>query len=224
MLEKPKRAKQLNNQDRQLPATIQELINRYDLENKDIYKFLDYLVDNINENKSEVIDNLESESKKDALSANQGRILNEKFTKHIITAYLSQQYYDITERYQIIPLDMSNISGNKLSLDNKAIKIGQGVSKVLISAVVFYEGYGTETAYLFPRIRINGEDVAKQISSRCESTVRYQSVTFAPFVINVNEGDLITLLSGEISPNDKGTVRGYDRGSLCTYMTVEVVE
>ena len=48
MLEKPKRAKQLNNQDRQLPATIQELINRYDLENKDIYKFLDYLVDNIN--------------------------------------------------------------------------------------------------------------------------------------------------------------------------------
>ena len=48
MLEKPKRAKQLNNQDRQLPATIQELINRYDLENKDIYKFLDYLVDSIN--------------------------------------------------------------------------------------------------------------------------------------------------------------------------------
>ena len=78
MLEKPKRAKQLNNQDRQLPATIQELINRYDLENKDIYKFLDYLVDNINGNKSEVIDNLESESKKDALSANQGRVLNEK--------------------------------------------------------------------------------------------------------------------------------------------------
>ena len=68
MLEKPKRAKQLNNQDRQLPATIQELINRYDLENKDIYKFLDYLVDNINENKSEVIDNLESESKKDAVN------------------------------------------------------------------------------------------------------------------------------------------------------------
>ena len=78
MLEKPKRAKQLNNQDRQLPATIQELINRYDLENKDIYKFLDYLVDNINGNKSEVIDNLQSESMYDALSANQGRILEKK--------------------------------------------------------------------------------------------------------------------------------------------------
>ena len=57
MLEKPKRPKQLNNQDRQLPATIQELVNRYDLENKNIYKFLDYLVDNINSNKNTVIDN-----------------------------------------------------------------------------------------------------------------------------------------------------------------------
>lgn len=49
MLEKPKRAKQLNNQDRQLPATIQELINRYDLENLKIYDFLDELVDYLNE-------------------------------------------------------------------------------------------------------------------------------------------------------------------------------
>lgn len=49
MLEKPKRPKQLNNQDRKIPANIQELINRYDLDNKDIYDYLDYLVKYLNE-------------------------------------------------------------------------------------------------------------------------------------------------------------------------------
>lgn len=49
MIEKPKRSKQLNNQDRKIPANIQELITRYDLDNKDIYDYLDYLVKYLNE-------------------------------------------------------------------------------------------------------------------------------------------------------------------------------
>ncbi len=50
MLEKPKRNNKINNQDMQVPATIQDLINRYDLENNDIYDYLDKLVDYINKN------------------------------------------------------------------------------------------------------------------------------------------------------------------------------
>lgn len=49
MLEKAKRPKKLNNQDRQIPTNIQELINRYDLDNLEIYDFLDYLVNYLNE-------------------------------------------------------------------------------------------------------------------------------------------------------------------------------
>lgn len=49
MLEKPKRPKQFNNQEMQIPDTIENLINRYDLENKEIYEFLDYLVKYLNE-------------------------------------------------------------------------------------------------------------------------------------------------------------------------------
>ncbi len=49
MIEKPKRPKKLNNQDRRIPNDIQELINRYDLDNTDIYDFLDYLVNYLNE-------------------------------------------------------------------------------------------------------------------------------------------------------------------------------
>lgn len=49
MIEKPTRPKQFNNQDRQIPTNIQELINRYDLDNTKIYDFLDYLVNYLNE-------------------------------------------------------------------------------------------------------------------------------------------------------------------------------
>ena len=49
MIEKPRRQKQLSNQDRQIPNNIQDLINRYDLDNYKIYDFLDYLVNYLNE-------------------------------------------------------------------------------------------------------------------------------------------------------------------------------
>jgi hypothetical protein len=42
-------------------------------------------------------------------------------------------------------------------------------------------------------------------------------------MIGVQEGDLISLSAGEISPNDIGTIRGYDQNCWCTYITVEVV-
>lgn len=45
MIEKPKRPKQPDIQERQPPRTLQELINRYDLDNTKIYDFLDELVE-----------------------------------------------------------------------------------------------------------------------------------------------------------------------------------
>lgn len=47
MIEKPKRPKRLDIQDRQPPRTLQELINRYDLDNTKIYDYLDELVEKI---------------------------------------------------------------------------------------------------------------------------------------------------------------------------------
>ena len=168
-----------------------------------------------------VVDNLESESEIDALSAKKGRVLDEKFSKHIITAYLSQQLFGLSKKHEVIPLDTSKKVGNKLSLENNAIKIAEGVSKVIISGAIFYQDYGTETSYLFPAISINGIYIAKEIVSRCENTIRYQSVTFPPFIMEVKDGDLIRLSSGD---NSEGSIRGCDMGVWCTYMTVEVVE
>lgn len=56
MIEKPKRPKQPSIQERQPPRTLQELINRYDLDNTKVYDFLDELVDNL-KNKEETVDN-----------------------------------------------------------------------------------------------------------------------------------------------------------------------
>lgn len=58
MIEKPKRRKQLNNQDRQIPANIQELINRYDLDNTEIYDYLDKMVTEIINSNSNFTDKI----------------------------------------------------------------------------------------------------------------------------------------------------------------------
>lgn len=64
MIEKPKRQKQLNNQDRQIPTNIQELINRYDLDNTKVYDYLDIMVTeiiNLNTNFNDEILNLNNQ-------------------------------------------------------------------------------------------------------------------------------------------------------------------
>lgn len=58
MIEKSKRPKQVSNQERKIPANIQELITRYDLDNTAVYEFLDYLVENYNN-----LENLEAEDR-----------------------------------------------------------------------------------------------------------------------------------------------------------------
>ena len=175
-----------------------------------------------------VVDNLTSTSAINALSANQGRILNDKFSKSVITAGPNTELTSITTIDQIIPLTSSTIVGDKLQISatNNGIKVGNGVSKVKISANVFYQDYNSSVAYLFPSVMINDNRVAMSISSRDRgtNTTSYQSVTIPPFIIGVNENDVIKLTSGEISPTQEGNIRGLRLGVLNTYITVEVIE
>lgn len=95
MLDKIKRKPKVSMQDRTTPKTIEDLRQRYDLENTDINDFLDTTVDKINKTMDikdngdldlkgsllkngvpfTVVDNLTSTSTTDALSANQGNVL-----------------------------------------------------------------------------------------------------------------------------------------------------
>lgn len=54
MIEKPKRPKKPDIQERQPPRTLQELISRYDLDNTKIYDFLDELVELLNTEKESI--------------------------------------------------------------------------------------------------------------------------------------------------------------------------
>lgn len=49
MIEKPKRAKKIDAQDRQPPRTIDELMRRYDLDNNKVYDYLDKLSNTLNQ-------------------------------------------------------------------------------------------------------------------------------------------------------------------------------
>lgn len=58
MIEKPKRPKKIPNQDNKQPQTIQELTRRYDLDNKDIYDYLDSLILQINKQYKQTVENM----------------------------------------------------------------------------------------------------------------------------------------------------------------------
>lgn len=60
MIKKISRPKQVNNQDKQAPKTIQELMQRYDLDNKEICDYLDYLIEHLIQEKQELNKKIET--------------------------------------------------------------------------------------------------------------------------------------------------------------------
>lgn len=87
MIEKPKRPKKPDIQERQPPRTLQELISRYDLDNTKIYDFLDGLVELINTD----IDNLNNQKVNKVINiTSTGTNLNDYKTEGIY--YFSPNY------------------------------------------------------------------------------------------------------------------------------------
>ena len=114
----------------------------------------------------------------------------------------------------IIPFDQITSTSPLLTLSSNGIRIGAGISKVKVSGNVFIYAASTSVAYNWVSIRKNRVDVTSSITS---ASGRYGSVVFAPKVIDVSEGDIISLYKIN-STND--TVRG----ATNTWLTVEVVE
>lgn len=141
-----------------------------------------------------------------------------------ITAYPSASENNITAADQTITLNASVKVGEKLSLVNNAIKIGQGISKVMISANIYYQAYNSNSAYVFPSVKINNVIKARAIESRSTAETTYQTATINNFLADVQEGDLITLSAGEIPPVTGGKYRGFDNEQLNTYITVQAIK
>lgn len=163
-------------------------------------------------------DNLESESKTNALSARQGKMLNEKIKRKVATASLTTGI-DITGANQIL-LDKIISNDKELTLVNGSIRIGKNIKKVLVSANCF--AIGDSDDYLWTYILKQPETVplsnSNNISIALDNTSsRFGSTSHSPVLVEVNEGDIICLYK---MVNSTYTIRS----GANTYLTVEVVE
>lgn len=108
-----------------------------------------------------------------------------------------------------ISLDyVQGVVGDKLtkSSDN-GVKVGAGVTKVLVSASTFYSSNGGP--YGWCRINKNSSDTSQSAITNLTNS-SYGTATIAPFILDVQENDIIRLWN-----NEAATVRG-----TATWMTV----
>lgn len=135
--------------------------------------------------------------------------------KHIMTLKLEQN--TTVNEGKKIPLNGIKSLGDKLSYDNNGIKIGAGVQKVLISANGSIQ-YTASAGQYCVLIKKNDQSIANDNyrgnSLKHNNTQVASSCVISPFLLEVEEGDVISLYKG---------------GANCvvrpeTWLTVEVVE
>lgn len=113
-----------------------------------------------------------------------------------ITSHMGNQSYKITSAtdYVTIPLTTSVIVGSGFSVVNNAIKVGAGISKIRISAQVCV-GTGTPAAkYLAVRANVSTSPTQlARAQMRSHEYTTPETINISPIVLNISEGDLITL-------------------------------
>ena len=106
-----------------------------------------------------------------------------------------------------IALDtVQGVVGDKLTKSDNAVKIGAGVTKVLVSASTFYSSEGS--TYGWCTIRKNSSNTQSAIANITDSSFGTAAIT--PFILDVQENDIIELWNYDVAK-----VRG-----TATWMTV----
>ena len=154
-----------------------------------------------------VVDNLTSTSATNALSANQGKVLNDKFSRHIITANATRTI-STAGVDTILTLNELVKVGNKLSVSNGKVVIGDGVSKVKVSAKALIDTPQLANSFFY--LRKNNSNI---ISG--DNYGIYVSISITDYLVSVQQGDSFSLLI-----NTGLDANIYDG----TYLTIEVVE
>ena len=140
-----------------------------------------------------VVDSLESTSATDALSAKQGKELNEKIDlkSNYINAGIAQSL-TLSNATNKIPLNVIySKSGELLTLNSSGeIVIGAGISQIQVSGAAFCEDFGG-SGYCWIKIFKNESIITSSIASAQQGI--YVTVSAASKAINVQEGDKIIL-------------------------------
>ncbi|MBO5843440.1 MAG: hypothetical protein J6Q96_01070 [Bacteroidales bacterium] len=138
--------------------------------------------------------------------------------KNIMTIKLVNSITCVNAVYTNIKFDtLYNSIGNKLSFENGGIKIGAGVSKVLVSANLRYDIGSTGAKH--GRIAKNGDPIAWNMSNVFNANEDF-SLSFPSMLVDVEEGDMI-YVQYYASSSDK--VYGHNV-NLTNYLTIEVVD
>lgn len=125
--------------------------------------------------------------------------------------------------YTIIPFDLSNVAGSKLTVTNDGgIQIGAGITKVLVSGMISYDTI-TATGSKHLRIIKNSYSAANTLSWSWQTltTGNPGNVEAMPILADVSEGDIIYMIYYTGSSTDK--IGGNTYGGR-TSLTVEVIE
>lgn len=137
---------------------------------------------------------------------------------NVITGTLTGGNIDTINQYatKTIPLNSWTIAGTALSSLDNGVKIGTGVKKVLVSGAIRFSIKTSGDRYLY----IYQKSASTNFVIKIVDNVTTNGLLYLPpKLIEVNEGDILTLCFVTTQTGDKIL---YDGNS--TYLTVEVVE
>lgn len=113
-------------------------------------------------------------------------------TFNMITACNSNSgTQDIGAQANIVVNSYTIKSGNGLSVSSEGVVVGQGVSKVLVSANVFYDS-GTSSTYGWYHLTKNGVEIP-YTTTLASVSGGYGSAVCSPLLVNVSTGDVIRM-------------------------------
>ena len=141
--------------------------------------------------------------------------------KNIMTLSLHADFIvQTTNEYLPLSLDFDTKMGNRLVFQNGGIKIGSGVSKILVSAQLTFESKSTRNTHVRIAKNNGSQDNTLGWQYRNFRNGELGNLVISPILVNVQEGDLINLYyycgAGDI-------ISGNAFGKR-TNMTVMVVE
>lgn len=150
---------------------------------------------------------------------------NSNYVKHkkidiqtnIITANLKEDYTISTQSSVLtVPISETVKIGDKFTTSNNNIVIGSGISYIKVSANVRVDNTASGDI-LFAYITSN--DSTKIYSCSISSGAR-TSLTISPYLLKVNEGDIINL---KVQNSSSATSKLLSANRLATYVTLEAV-
>lgn len=142
--------------------------------------------------------------------------------KNICTTYLRENASSFPlKTYVALNMQIGKCVGNKLSLEeNGGIKIGAGVSTVLVSYYVQYNALLNSAGLRYVSCFRNETMMIQALNNHVDSN-QLSVISGTPCLLSVQQGDVLTLRF--YTHNDGDSVIGFS-SQFRTYMTVEVVE